>query len=357
MIRAGLFLMFVISLVLAPTVYGQETEIPTEPREVKAVILSMSSPTVFEAQTEYWERFSVDTAMSYPDGLHFSLRPGDHVLLRVVEMPDGTQQVFFDDKVRTQPLALFFLLFAFIAIVVGFFRGVFSLIGLCVTVAILFGFLFPNILSGRDPVLYTVIASILILFINLHLSHGLRRRTFFAFLGTAGGLALAWVLTVVFTQLSSLSGLGTEEASLLLWEIDAIKDPVGIFIAAVILGTVGVLDDVAVSQSEIVEELGRARPELTRRELFVRAMRVGQHHIASTVNTLVLVYAGAALPMFLLYFSNSSNVGGFLNNPAVAEEVVRTLAGTIALVLTVPFATALATIPRIDKRLEAGNHV
>ncbi|MBM5789510.1 YibE/F family protein [Candidatus Parcubacteria bacterium] len=348
--KAHLFLLFAILGLMPFGIKAQEQGEVQEPREVRAVIVEMEGETVFEAQTEQGEIFRVDTALSYPQGLSFTLAPDDRVLLRIVEMPDGTQQVFFDDKIRTQPLLILFLLFALSVIVVGFFRGVFSLIGLAVTVAILFAFLFPSLIAGRDPILFTVLASILILFVNIHISHGFHRRTFFAFLGTTGGLALTWLLTSVFSRASSLSGLGAEEANVLIWKLDAITDSVGIFIAAAILGTVGVLDDVAVAQSEIVEELSVANPQLTRRDLFASAMRVGQHHIASTVNTLVLVYASAALPMFLLYFSHSSDVSSFLNNQAVAEEIVRILTGTIALILTVPLATALATIPRIDKR-------
>lgn len=333
-----------------------QAQAPNEPREVRAVIEQVNEQTQdgtarfyrFTARTELNESFEVQTIDSYPGGLYLSLREGDHVRLRIVEKEDGTQTVYFDDKVRTPILAVLFMAFALLAIAVGFFRGIFSLIGLGITICLLGFFLLPAILDGKDPILFTVLTSILILFLNIHLSHGFRIRTFFSFLGTMGGLLFVWLFSVLFTYQSSLSGLGSEESNLLLWEIKAIADPVRIFAAAVILGAVGVLDDVAVSQSEIVEELKRANPDLTRKELFFRAMRVGQHHIASTVNTLVLVYAGAALPTFLLFFSASTDVISFLNNEVVAEEIVRTLAGTSALILTVPLSTLFATIPQID---------
>ncbi|MBI2475113.1 YibE/F family protein [Candidatus Uhrbacteria bacterium] len=344
----------ILSLFLsALTTTNVLAQVATEPREVKATITNIQDQVSdgkhfynFEAKDSFGEIFKADTTASYPNGLFIPLKIGDRVRLRIVENPDGTQSTFFDDKIRTGSLAALFFIFAVIAIAIGFFRGLFSLIGLAFTLIVLFWFLFPQILAGRDPILMTVLASIVILFVNIHLSHGLRVRTFFSFLGTVAGLFVVVVLSYIFTHASSLSGVGTEESTFLLWEIKTIKDPVALFIAAVILGTVGVLDDVAVTQSEVVGEMLEVDSTLSRKDLFFRAMRVGRHHIASTVNTLVLVYAGAALPIFLLFFSSSSDVGTFLNNQAVAEEFVRTIVGTISLMLTVPFATAFATIPR-----------
>lgn len=355
--RGVLIFCLFISFFAAFDVFAQAN---TQPKEVHATIVSIQETKInankrfyqFEAKDELGEIWKIDTNASYPDGLYINLKDGDGVRLRIVENPNGTQTVFFDDKIRTGSLITLFFIFAVVAIAIGFFRGAFSLVGLVFTLVVLFWFLFPQILAGRDPVLMTVLASIVILFVNIHLSHGFRVRTFFSFLGTISGLLVVVLFSYLFTRFSSLSGIGTEESMLLLWEVDLLKDPVALFIAAVILGTVGVLDDVAVTQAEVVGELQEANQSLTRKELFFRAMRVGRHHIASTVNTLVLVYAGAALPMFLLFFSSSSDVGTFLNNEAVAEEFVRTMVGTVSLMLTVPFATAFATIPhrkQVDK--------
>lgn len=351
LIRMELFFMSFLLLFVAQPVFA---EVQTEPKQFQATIVEITESRregeanffEFSARTGIDETFFVSTSDSYPNGLYLTLQEGDRVHLRMVNMPDGTQQIFFDDKVRTPALLLLFGLFVVVTIAVSFFRGLRSLLGLGVTILILAFYLLPALLVGKDPVFSTVIASIFILFVNIHLSHGLRLRTFFAFLGTMAGLLLVWIATVLFSQATSLSGLGTEESSLLLWELDTVQNPIRLFMAAVILGAVGVLDDVAIAQSEVVEELIRANAKFSRKELFFRAMRVGQHHIASTVNTLILVYAGAALPTFLLYFSASNNLNYFLNNEIIAEEIVRTLAGTIALILTVPLATLFATIPQ-----------
>ncbi|MCR4314499.1 MAG: YibE/F family protein [Candidatus Uhrbacteria bacterium] len=304
----------------------------------------------FTAQSEYGEQFSVETADSFVAGVGFDLRAGDHVILRLIDVEDGVE-VYFDDVRRESGIWLIVGFFVVLTLAVGLLRGFLSLIGLAVTLGVLILGLFPMILRGVDPVLATVVASALILLVNMHLSHGINRQTFFAFLSTLGGLGLVVVFTDVFLALARLSGLVSEEGALLFWELDPVQVPVGILAAGIILGAVGVLDDIAITQSETVQELLHANPHTTRRELYIQAMRIGRHHIASTVNTLILVYAGAALPAFLLFMNQFGGYQDFLQNELVAEELVRTLAGTCALVLLVPISTWFATrnLKVIDK--------
>ncbi len=301
------------------------------------------SQYVFTAQTVYEETFVVDTADSFVAGVGFRLHAGDLVDLRVIDVEGGTE-VYLDDLHRQTGVWWIIGFFAGVTLLVGLLRGLLSLVGLMVTIAILIGGLFPLILTGADPILATVAASAVILGVNMHLAHGLKRQTFLAFLSTLGGLALVLIFTHVFLAVARLSGLASEDGALLFWELDPVQVPVGILAAGIILGAVGVLDDIAITQSEIVSELLLANPHVTRKELFQKAMRVGRHHIASAVNTLILVYAGASLPAFLLFMNQFGSTQEFLQNEIVAEEVVRTLAGTSALVLLVPLSTWLATL-------------
>lgn len=328
-------------------------------REVEATIIEVTSDRVldggiheyfFTAKSEYGENFSVDTSNSFTSGVGFSLKAGDRVKLRVIDSPNGSE-VYLDDVHREAGLYWILGFFVVTTLAVGLLRGLFSLIGLVITIAVLVLWLFPAIVRGADPVLMAVIASVVILFVNMHLSHGLKRQTFFAFLSTLGGLGLVVVFTRIFLALARLSGLASEDGSLLFWELDPIQVPVGILSAGIILGATGVLDDIAITQSETVQELLLANPHTSRRELFIQAMRIGRHHIASTVNTLILVYAGAALPVFLLFMNQFGGYQDLLQNELIAEELVRTLAGTCALVLLVPLSTWFATInPKvIDK--------
>ncbi len=321
-------------------------------RRVDAQIVEMTSVQeleggvsqyTFTARSEFGEPFSVDTVDSFVAGVGFDLRVGDQVVLRIIDAPDG-MEVYLDDVRRESGIWWLVGFFVVLTLAVGLIRGFLSLIGLAVTLAVLILGLFPAILRGVDPMLATVMASAVILLVNMHLSHGLNRQTFFAFLSTLAGLGLVVVFTDVFLTLARLSGLASEEGALLFWELDPVQVPVGILAAGIILGAVGVLDDIAVTQSETVQELLLANPYTTRRELFKQAMRIGRHHIASTVNTLILVYAGAALPAFLLFMNQFGGYQDFLQNELVAEELVRTLAGTCALVLLVPLSTWFATL-------------
>lgn len=288
--------------------------------------------------------YRIDTADSLGLGLRYELKAGDRVLLERLTGPDGEQAVYFNDIVRTGGLWIVLAAFVIAIVAVGLVRGILALVGLALTMALLFGFIIPSILAGRDPVLVTVLASLVILAANMHLTHGWKRQTAAAFGSTVAGLLLAWLFGRWFVDLAGLSGLTSDEGTLLYLEhLGTAASTSGILLAGIILGTTGALDDVAIAQGEIVAELREANPSLSKKELFVRAMRVGRHHIASIANTLVLAYAGAALPMFLLFWATRSlSMADFLNTEAVAEEIVRTLAGTIALVLTVPISTWVA---------------
>ncbi len=299
---------------------------------------------VFTAEDAEGLIYTIDSADSYTAGIHYDLREGQDVLLQTVSRADGSQDVFLVDVVRRGALTWIVVLFAIITIAVGAFRGGMALIGLVVTVAILFGFILPRILAGADPVGITIIGGLVILAVNMHLTHGANRRTLAAFGSTAIGLGLVWILSHLFVWAAQLSGVASEEAALLFLTADNIAVPSGLLLAGIILGAVGVMDDIAITQTETVVELKNANPALDRRSLFVSAMRVGRHHIASVVNTLVLAYAGVALPLFLLFLLREDiTIWRFINEELIAEELIRTLAGTTALVLLVPIATWFAT--------------
>jgi uncharacterized membrane protein len=288
--------------------------------------------------------YRVDTADSAAAGMTYDVDPGDRVSVALLQNQDGTETAYFNDAVRTSGLLWAAMAFAAITVCVGLSRGVRALAGLVVTLAILFGGALPGILAGHDPVTVTVLAGIVILAVNMVLTHGWTRETLSAFASASIGLALAWAFGCWLMPAAFLSGQTSDEASILYLEhLGPAADMAGILLAGIILGTVGALDDVAIAQGEIVAELREANQALSRRELFVRSIRVGRHHIASIANTLVLAYAGAALPTFLLFLALPSvTTVDFLNTEAVAEEVVRTLAGTAALILTVPISTWLA---------------
>ena len=300
---------------------------------------------IISAKGDDGKSYTLDTFESHSSGVGYAINHGDRILVQNITYPDGTSKSFFGDVWRTQGLWLIAFLFVVVAIGVGRKRGLFALLGLLLTLGILFRFVYPQILDGTDPTLVAAAGCLAILAVNMFLSHGANRRTALAFLATAIGLVLAVLFGHWFVALVKLSGTATEEEMLLISATGFQLLPHGILLAGVILGATGVLDDIAITQTETVAELTEANPQLSRKELFTRAMRIGRHHIASTVNTLVLAYAGAATPLLLLvmFYQNEISFARFLNSEPIVEEIVQTAAGTIALMLTVPIATWIAT--------------
>ncbi|MDA0208144.1 MAG: YibE/F family protein [bacterium] len=294
-------------------------------------------------------QYTVDTAEALVEGLRYNISVGDSVYLQVILQDGEPVQVFLVDIVRIPALLFIALLFGALIVLIGYQRGLLAILGLLATLAIIFFFLLPSILAGANPISMTIIASAVILGVNMHLAHGVNKSTALAYLSTLIGLALAAFFAWLFTGLASLSGLASEETVLLYFEAQEFVIPRGILLAGMILGAVGVLDDIAITQAETVTELREVNGNLEDKDIYQRAMRIGRHHIASVVNTLVLAYVGVALPLFLLFLLNDDiTMLRFLNEELVAEEFVRTIAGTMALILTVPISTFLAT--RFNKR-------
>ncbi|HBU27852.1 TPA: hypothetical protein DEB00_01925 [Candidatus Uhrbacteria bacterium] len=343
-----LFLLIPVLGLLAHPVFAQSSQ------EIRAQVNSITVDetvdgvrhVIFSASDVTGKTYIVDSGDSYLQGIKYNLRPGQDVLLQQVDIGDGSApSVFLIDVVRVSALIWIILLFALLTIVIGCTRGGFALLGLGVTLLILFGFILPQILAGHSPVLITILGSIAILAVNMHLTHGCNKRTWFGFLSTIVGLLFVWGFAEAFVWFAQLSGLASEEVSLLFLTTDQIALPTGLLLAGIILGATGVLDDIAVTQTETVEELKQTDPTLSQKELFFKAMNIGRHHIASVVNTLVLAYAGVALPIFLLfYLREDMSTWRFINEELVAEEMIRTLAGTMALILLVPISTWMATL-------------
>jgi len=323
-----------------------------ESNDVRAKIVEVTFDEViddkrqmsFFAEDSEGVRYFVDSRESYTEGVRFDIAEGDTVILQLVSNEDGSQTAFLSDVYRLPSLYILIALFAILIMIVGKWRGASALVGLGLTVAVLFAYVFPTILAGGNPLFTVIVGSVLILGVNMHLSHGFSKGTLLAYIATLGGLFLAVIFSHFAVSFAHLSGLASEEAVFLYWLNDVPLDVRGILLGAIILGATGVLDDIAITQGETVAELRSVDANLSRKELYVRAMRVGRHHIASTVNTLVLAYVGAAMPLILLFLATKGvSFDQFLNTEQVAEEIVRTLAGTAALILTVPLATLLAT--------------
>jgi uncharacterized membrane protein len=269
-----------------------------------------------------------------------SIHVGGRVLLGHQPDVQGFEYVYLDPD-RRSPLLLLTLLFAGAVVVLGGLRGAASLVGLVATLLVLFLFMIPAILHGRDPLLVALVGSVAIAYVALYLSHGLGPRTTVALLGTLGGLACAAILAVVFMDLAQITGLASEEA-LYLSAVGTGLDLRGLILGGMMIGALGAIDDMTVTQASAVWELRAADPTMSRGRLLRSGMRIGRDHVASTVNTLVLAYAGASMPVLILFLLSDQPATTVANGEIVATEIVRTLVGSIGLVASVPITTWLA---------------
>ncbi|MGW3862731.1 YibE/F family protein [Streptomyces sp. NPDC005047] len=271
------------------------------------------------------------------------LHEGQEVVVAYEPSAPRDLQYSVTDINRRLPLALLAGIFALAVVVVGRLRGLMALISLAISFLLLNFFILPAILQGSNPLLVAVIGSSAIMLIALYLCHGLSARTSVAVLGTLISLLLIGVLGSLFIDWAALTG-NTDDNTGLIHGLYPSIDMSGLLLAGVIIGSLGVLDDVTVTQTSAVWELHEANPTMGWRGLYRAGIRIGRDHIASVVNTLVLAYAGAALPLLLLFSIAQSGVGTVANSELVAEEIVRTLVGSIGLVASVPVTTALAAL-------------
>ncbi|MGW5273211.1 YibE/F family protein [Streptomyces sp. NPDC004044] len=263
----------------------------------------------------------------------------------VAYAPDAPHDLQYSvtDVDRKVPMAVLAGIFALAVVVVGRLRGVMALIALAVSFAVLTLFILPAILQGSNPLLVAVVGASAIMLIALYMCHGLTARTSVAVIGTLISLLLIGLLGSLFIDWASLTG-NTDDNTGLIHGLYPHIDMSGLLLAGVIIGSLGVLDDVTVTQTSAVWELRQADPTMGARRLYRAGIRIGRDHIASVVNTLVLAYAGAALPLLLLFSIAQSSVGTVANSELVAEEIVRTLVGSIGLVASVPVTTVLAAL-------------
>lgn len=270
---------------------------------------------------------------------------GDKVVVQASTDADGQLTFVVTDHVRRGWLYFLFLLFGAVAVVVGRKKGIKALVSLVVTFLIIMWFIIPRILSGASPLATSIFGALIILAAIIYITWGISRKSHIAFVSIFLSLILTGVLSIIFTKLTHLTGLAQEDAMFLIGLSDSVIDFEGLLLAGIIIGTIGVLDDIVVSQISAVEQLKQTDPSLNRKDLFRRAISVGIDHISSMTNTLFLAYAGASLPLLLLFSIRSEpfvTYSQVLNNELVATEIVRTLTGSIGLVLAVPICTLLA---------------
>ncbi len=269
-----------------------------------------------------------------------SFSRGDRVFIAVNDF-EGTPSFQYLDRDRRPLVIGVTLLFSLAVIALARMRGLYALIGLFLSVVVLLGFIFPSVVAGRDSVLVALVGGGAIALISLYVTHGPNRLTHVSAIGAFGALSVTLVLSWLVVELARFSGLAEEESFYLLALPDI--DLKGLLLAGIVLGTIGALDDVTVTQTSAVWEISKANPELQATDLFAAGLRVGRDHIASTVNTLLLAYAGASMPLLILYTLSAQRIGFVVSSEVITIEIVRTLVGSLGLVAAVPLTTYIAS--------------
>jgi uncharacterized membrane protein len=269
-------------------------------------------------------------------------RPGDRVFLERMAGQDG-DRLFVSDYRRTAPLAWILGMFLALVLLVGRGKGARSLAGMLLSLIVIFAFIVPQILAGRDPVTISIIGSAALLAGTTYLIYGWTLKAHAAMVGMLLSLVLTGVLAWLFVEWARLTGL-SEESAYLVMELGPGVNLQGLVLGGIIIGSLGVLDDICVGQASAAFELAQANPSLGRMALFRHVLTIGRDHIAAMVNTLLLAYVGASMPLVLVLSVYAEPLLLRLNREPIAEEIVRTLVGSIGLVLAVPITSLIASL-------------
>jgi uncharacterized membrane protein len=340
-------------------VFGQKTE---SAEVVDVAAAECRNPAVSDCEELTLElRSGPDTdarstIISGDSGPAPDLGVGDRVRVTKNDVPPGSgpgaEAYALSEVERQTPMLWLLLVFSLLVVVFGRLRGALALVGLGLSLLVVAKFVVPAILEGEAPLAVAIVGAVAVMLATITLAHGVNAKSLAAILGTAGSLVLTVMLALLFTELAKLTGLSSEEATLLQASGTDVSLE-GLVLAGMVIGALGVLDDVTVSQASTVLAVRAADPRQGFRALYRRGLAVGRDHVTATVNTLVLAYVGASLPVLLVF--SAGGVGAFdaVNLELVAKEVVGTLVGSIGLIAAVPLTTALAAM--LAERLPAGS--
>jgi len=271
------------------------------------------------------------------------LEVGEKVLVDVGRAPDGSLNAYFIDFERATPILWLAITFVGFVLLVSGWQGLRGLVGMVASLAVILLFIIPEVLQGGDPVWVSVAGSFVLLAVSLYLIYGWGWKTHAAVLGMTVSLVLTALLANFFVDLTRLSGFGNEDAIYVVQQLNITLNLRGLVLAGVIIGALGALDDLVITQASVAFELHDTDPSLGLGHLYRKAMSVGKDHIAAMINTLVLAYAGAALPTLLLFSLTQQSFLTLINLEFVTEEIVRTLVGSIGLILAAPVTTLIAS--------------
>jgi len=285
-----------------------------------------------------------------------AFKKGNRVYVNHNIFADGQESYMIINVARQGALFLLVGIFVFTVILFGRWQGVRSLMALVASFVAILYVLIPGILSGWNPLFASFLVAGAILFAAIFFTHGFNRESAVAYTGTMIAVVLSGLFAIFAVHITKLTGFAAEEAVYLNFNTGGEINFTALLLGAFIIGFLGVLDDISITQSAVVTELYASNPDITQREVFTRAMRVGREHVGALVNTLVLAYTGASLPLLLYFNGSSASFAATVNLEIFATEIVRIIVGSIGLILTVPIVTLLAVTYLKGYKSKHGHH-
>lgn len=278
------------------------------------------------------------------------IEEGDRLLITVSSAPDGILTAHFTDFHRRNSLILLFGIFVVVSILISGWKGVRSIIGILLSLAVIILIILPGIQEGKDPLAVSIFGTFFFVAFSLYIIYGWTVKTHAAMLGSLLALTITGILAYIFVDHARLTGCGDENMFYISQLTQNTLDVRSLLLAGILIGTLWVLDGLVIAQASSGFKLYRNNPGQSFKDLFKSAMNIGQDHIAATVNTLVLAYAGASLPMLLLFSFRNVDYGLAINLEFIAEEFVRTMVVSLGLFAAIPITTALASMIAINYR-------
>lgn len=275
---------------------------------------------------------------------YLELEKGDKFYFNHLVDINGLEMFSVVNIDRRGSLIFLTMIFVLAVVLLGGKQGVRSLVALVGSFLAIFYILLPGLIHGWDPIVASSLVASGVLFLAIFFTHGFNRESLVAYGGTMLAVLITGFLAVFAVNTSHLSGFASDESTYLYFNTKGTLDFTALLLGAIIIGILGVLDDIAVTQAAVVSELYDSNPNISKGEVYRRAIRIGKEHASALVNTLILAYTGASLPLFLYFYTTPSSMSSIVNMEIIATEIVRAIVGSVGLILTVPIVTILAVV-------------
>ncbi|MFP4457128.1 MAG: YibE/F family protein [Clostridia bacterium] len=291
------------------------------------------------------EIFTVENAKTGNDGMDISVSNGDKVLL-LVHLENGEiVDSYLEDHYRMPMIYILAAVFIVLVLLIGRMKGLRSLITLLISIALIILILVPQAIEGRNPVILSIVISILAIASTFLIVSGVNRKSLVAILGTVGGIVTGGILAFIFTNIGHLTGMSLQESQMLSYApVEVVYDFKGLLLASIIIGSLGAIMDIGMSIASSMYEIKMRAPEISAKELLSAGLNIGQDVMGTMINTLILAYAGASLPLLMVFDVYDMNITAIINMDLMATEIVRALAGSIGLIICIPLTALFAVL-------------